>query len=662
MTGTTYGGRDIVALQVTKDATGSDIPGRPAVLYNAMQHAREWLAGETCRRTLDYFVGHYGKGTSAGKEVTKLVDNTELWFVCVNNPDGYEYTFTPGQPPVAKEPRRQRQQRRDRPSTTASTRTATSRRTGAATTTAARPTRRRRPTAARAPPPSPRRRRWRRSSPRSTRSSRRTTTRRRRSSSTRRASSRTRRAPTTRSSPRWRATRSSPAIPGFIPELSAALYITNGDFTDWAYNTQDTLSFTPEGTPAEDLSVTGFEYPDSPLQIQQEFERHLPFALDLAHSADDPANPHSHLDNTAADFTVDKFKESYGSPQPVGAVVKRELGEVKMQLPASTAKKAKKVSTEDYEGGERYYKEPGVFYHRVRGVVKGTDPGDEVEVWFTAGGEKSKSFTYEAEVEIRQPGADPRRTRTTRACSRIPRPSQGRSTSTTTTDALDAAGVDYDVYDVDAHGRRPPDPLGILGHYSHVVWYTGDDYVPREPDAPGGSGITKARGRHAERRARLLQRRRQALLHGHERRAGVRRGLHLQPVPGRGGHLLPGREPELHHRPGRLPPVLARRLPLRRRRRGSIPPTTRSSRWRAPTGPFDPLDAHVQRAGLGAERRLRLDPPRRRPPCSTPSSSRCSPTQPRRRSGSARSPRRSTRIDGDWFMSAGATTPPTSAS
>ena len=141
VTGTTYGGRDIIALQVTKDATGSDIPGRPAVLYNAMQHAREWLAGETCRRTLDYFVGHYGKGTSAGKEATKLVDNTELWFVCVNNPDGYEYTFTPGQPPVAKEPRRQRRQRRDRPSTTASTRTATSRRTGAATTTAARPTR-----------------------------------------------------------------------------------------------------------------------------------------------------------------------------------------------------------------------------------------------------------------------------------------------------------------------------------------------------------------------------------------------------------------------------------------------------------------------------------------------------------------------------------------
>src|SRR4051794_37817711 len=71
VTGTTYGGREIVALQVTKGATGSDIPGRPAVLYNAMQHAREWLAGETCRRTPAYFVDNYGKTTSAGPEVTK---------------------------------------------------------------------------------------------------------------------------------------------------------------------------------------------------------------------------------------------------------------------------------------------------------------------------------------------------------------------------------------------------------------------------------------------------------------------------------------------------------------------------------------------------------------------------------------------------------------
>ena len=166
-------------------------------------------------------------------------------------------------------------------------------------------------------------------------------------------------------------------------------------------------------------------------------------------------------------------------------------------------KKAKKVKTQAYEGGERYYTEPGVFYRRVRGTVTGTKPGDKVEVWFAAGGKKSDPFSYEAEVESDNlcwccP------TRTTPAFS--PTRARGRTeVPGSYTAALDAAGVEYDVYDVDAHGRRPPDPLGVLSHYSHVVWYTGDDYVPREPDAPGRLGHHQGRGRDPERRARLPQ-------------------------------------------------------------------------------------------------------------------------------------------------------------
>jgi murein tripeptide amidase MpaA len=90
--GTTYLGRPIIALKVTKDAKTTPDNSRPAVLYNALQHAREWLAGETCRRTLDYVVENYG----TDETVTDIVDNNELYFVCVSNPDGYEYTFTDG--------------------------------------------------------------------------------------------------------------------------------------------------------------------------------------------------------------------------------------------------------------------------------------------------------------------------------------------------------------------------------------------------------------------------------------------------------------------------------------------------------------------------------------------------------------------------------------
>jgi len=488
VTGTTYNGRDIVALQITQGATGADIPGRPAVLYNAMQHAREWLAGETCRRTLDYFTSNYGKGTSAGLEVTRLVNTTELWFVCVNNPDGYEFTFTPGN-------RLWRKNLADNNADgqiTAGDGVDPNRNFSS---------------------------HWGMDE----------------EGSSPNPASETYRGPSPASEPETQAMEAlfaeinpvfqkndhtaaelllypqgfqqdtpsadheiftalagdpfKPGIPGFLPELAAGLYITNGDFTDWAYNSQKTLSFTPEGTAAEDPTVSGFEYADSPLQVRQEFQRHLPFILDLAHSSKHPAKPTSHLDNTAEPFVVDSFAESYGDPQPVGAVVKRGLGKVTMHYKIK-GKKARKSQVKTYEGGKRYYEDAGVYYRRVRGVVTGTRPGDKVKVWFTGGRKKSDSFRYRARVESHKrvlvlanedwSGVQPN-----------PEPLAGPQYLDHYTDALRDAGVKFEVYDVDAHDRRPPHPLGVLDHFSHVVWYSGDDYVPREPDAPGGSGITK---------------------------------------------------------------------------------------------------------------------------------------------------------------------------
>ena len=110
-----------------------------------------------------------------------------------------------------------------------------------------------------------------------------------------------------------------PGIPGFVPELSAGLYITNGDFTDWAYSKR-TLSFTPEGTASERPRRLGLRVP----RLAAAGAPGVPApparsSLDLANSATHPARPSSHLDNTTADFVVDTFPESYGDPQPVGA-------------------------------------------------------------------------------------------------------------------------------------------------------------------------------------------------------------------------------------------------------------------------------------------------------------------------------------------------------
>ena len=63
---------------------------RPVVLYHATQHAREWIAVETNRRLFEYVLAHKNDAASG---IPQLLATTELWFIPVVNPDGYDYTF-----------------------------------------------------------------------------------------------------------------------------------------------------------------------------------------------------------------------------------------------------------------------------------------------------------------------------------------------------------------------------------------------------------------------------------------------------------------------------------------------------------------------------------------------------------------------------------------
>src|SRR5919109_714984 len=89
--GTTLQGREILALKLTQSAREVPDGSRPAVLYSALQHAREWIAGEVDRRLMNWYVDRWRANDKAVKDLLK---KTELWFVLVANPDGYEYTFT----------------------------------------------------------------------------------------------------------------------------------------------------------------------------------------------------------------------------------------------------------------------------------------------------------------------------------------------------------------------------------------------------------------------------------------------------------------------------------------------------------------------------------------------------------------------------------------
>ena len=87
--GRTYQGREIIALKVTQGARGERDGSRPAVLYSSNQHAREWITVEVNRRLLHHFVDGW---RSNNREIRRLLQRTELWFVISANPDGYQYT------------------------------------------------------------------------------------------------------------------------------------------------------------------------------------------------------------------------------------------------------------------------------------------------------------------------------------------------------------------------------------------------------------------------------------------------------------------------------------------------------------------------------------------------------------------------------------------
>ena len=52
------------------------------------------------RRLLQHIVTSYG----GDPRITEIVNTTELWFVPVANPDGYDFTFEEGRAPLAQEP------------------------------------------------------------------------------------------------------------------------------------------------------------------------------------------------------------------------------------------------------------------------------------------------------------------------------------------------------------------------------------------------------------------------------------------------------------------------------------------------------------------------------------------------------------------------------
>ncbi|MCL5037384.1 MAG: M14 family metallopeptidase [Chloroflexi bacterium] len=87
--GKTFEGRDIWALKVSKGAQG-DTSNKTGVVITGATHAREWPTAEIPLKTAQELVTGYDKDPA----MKARLDNAEVWFVPVINPDGFTYSKT----------------------------------------------------------------------------------------------------------------------------------------------------------------------------------------------------------------------------------------------------------------------------------------------------------------------------------------------------------------------------------------------------------------------------------------------------------------------------------------------------------------------------------------------------------------------------------------
>ena len=93
--GSTQEGRTIWAVKISDNPDDSEL-GEPEVLYTALTHAREPEGMMTLMYYMWWLLENYG----TDQEATYLVNNRQMWFIPVVNPDGYYYNQQQSYPGV----------------------------------------------------------------------------------------------------------------------------------------------------------------------------------------------------------------------------------------------------------------------------------------------------------------------------------------------------------------------------------------------------------------------------------------------------------------------------------------------------------------------------------------------------------------------------------
>ncbi|MCP3940131.1 MAG: zinc carboxypeptidase [Desulfobacteraceae bacterium] len=252
---------------------------------------------------------------------------------------------------------------------------------------------------------------------------------------------------------------------GYDPGVGADLYITNGNFIDWTYASLGIPSYTVEFTKGY-----AFRFPDDEGMVQTVFEDSLEFALSIAESAADPAHPVSPVGLATQNFYHIPVTSSHGPNQMIEVLALKGLP---LTLTASGGDAT--LFTEKL--GNRYNDKPGTYYSRYVAYITGQSEGSTVTYSIDDGSGDPELHSYQVAAATGNPilvlaaedydgeNNDPVYTDST-----------APNFLHYYTDALDAGGYAYDVYDMDEKGL--PGYAEVLSHYETVIWYTGNGYLP----------------------------------------------------------------------------------------------------------------------------------------------------------------------------------------
>ena len=285
----------------------------------------------------------------------------------------------------------------------------------------------------------------------------------------------------------------NPAVKGFDPDVSAELYTTNGDITGMPIPTS-----TSWPTPSSSMAARG--PPSVGPTARTRTTRRAASSSRTRMRTSRPSSPRTSRSRSTSpgrrgdrtgpsriwatrqpDLVPTSSRPPTASPQKVEVDAKRSIGRVTLHWQVNDGRSFS-ATTSQFNGGSRYG-EPGIYYHRLRGEVDRHGPGDKVRVWFTAnGGRQSKSFTYKATRDTGTPVLIMSAEDYTGATRDRP---PGRSTSTTTGGARTGDRLRR----LQRRRQRTDRALvpGVLSHYKAVVWDTGDDIYVREAKQPGGT-------------------------------------------------------------------------------------------------------------------------------------------------------------------------------